>query len=433
MTAEVSVMNSLGVALAADSAVTLGGAGKIYASADKLFELSRAEPMAVMVYGNAGLLGVPWETAIKIYRKELGANSFETVEDQAKHFIRFLERNRQLFPAAARSKYARWVSEQVTKAYFAQLKEAWQQALNKRQRARAGSLTEQEATRIAQKLAREFLAAIRKMPKIDECPKTFLKTLRSGYSREVGDGIQGALGKTKLVSLLSRTLRSAVFEFLQRLPPELSTSGVVIAGFGTKQHFPALVRLDTDGMVGARLRCRIAANVALAGPDDARVMTFAQSEMVQTFMNGIDPYLHNVMMDATSKVFEKFSARVVDKTKKHSPKAAAALQADLPAETRQLLRDLNSELNDEQDRSYIQPVMSVVAALPKDELGEMAEALVNLTKFKRRVSTQQETVGGPIDVAVITKGDGFVWTRRKHYFDPRLNPRYFVRQERGSN
>ena len=65
--------------------------------------------------------------------------------------------------------------------------------------------------------------------------------------------------------------------------------------------------------------------------------------------------------------------------------------------------------------------------LPKDELAAMAEALVNLTKFRRRISQDRETVGGPIDVAVITKGDGFVWIKRKHYFDPALNPRIIAK------
>jgi len=69
--------------------------------------------------------------------------------------------------------------------------------------------------------------------------------------------------------------------------------------------------------------------------------------------------------------------------------------------------------------------------LLKDELAAMAEALVNLTKFKRRVSTARETVGGPIDVAVITKGDGFVWVKRKHYFSPDLNPRVIARYQHG--
>jgi len=40
----------------------------------------------------------------------------------------------------------------------------------------------------------------------------------------------------------------------------------------------------------------------------------------------------------------------------------------------------------------------------------------------RRVSMDAETVGGPIDVAVISKGDGFVWIKRKHYFRSELNP-----------
>lgn len=60
----------------------------------------------------------------------------------------------------------------------------------------------------------------------------------------------------------------------------------------------------------------------------------------------------------------------------------------------------------------------------------MAEALVSLTAFKRRVSMDTETVGGPIDVAVISKGDGFVWIKRKHYFGADLNPQFFAKYDR---
>lgn len=54
----------------------------------------------------------------------------------------------------------------------------------------------------------------------------------------------------------------------------------------------------------------------------------------------------------------------------------------------------------------------------------MAEALVNLTSFKRKISLEIETVGEPIDVAIISKGDGFIWIKRKHYFDPKINLRF---------
>lgn len=74
-------------------------------------------------------------------------------------------------------------------------------------------------------------------------------------------------------------------------------------------------------------------------------------------------------------------------------------------------------------------IEDMVEFMPKPELAKMAEALVNLTSIKRRVSRGMETVGGPIDVALISQSEGFVWVKRKHYFPPELNPRYAKRIE----
>ena len=91
-----------------------------------------------------------------------------------------------------------------------------------------------------------------------------------------------------------------------------------------------------------------------------------------------------------------------------------------------LLEDYQKELNAFREHYFIRPVTRTVSLLPKDELAAMAEALVNLTSFKQRVTIGTETVGGPIDVAVISKGDGFIWIKRKYYFDRQLNPAYFA-------
>lgn len=69
----------------------------------------------------------------------------------------------------------------------------------------------------------------------------------------------------------------------------------------------------------------------------------------------------------------------------------------------------------------MRPLMGAVAQLSKEDLAEMAESLVYLTYLKRRFTMDEESVGGPVDIAVITKGDGFVWIKRKHYFSPELN------------
>jgi hypothetical protein len=78
------------------------------------------------------------------------------------------------------------------------------------------------------------------------------------------------------------------------------------------------------------------------------------------------------------------------------------------------------------------PIVEIVNHLPKEELADMAEALVNLTSFKRHVTHHAETVGGPIDVATISRGDGFIWIKRKHYFTPDLNPHFIANYLRNS-
>ena len=70
-------------------------------------------------------------------------------------------------------------------------------------------------------------------------------------------------------------------------------------------------------------------------------------------------------------------------------------------------------------------ILGVVEILPLKELANVASTLVRLSSFEKQLSLEAETVGEPIDVAVISKGDGFIWIKRKHYFQAELNHRYF--------
>lgn len=85
------------------------------------------------------------------------------------------------------------------------------------------------------------------------------------------------------------------------------------------------------------------------------------------------------------------------------------------------LKEYRQKIKSVQKVRFVQPVMNVISVLPKDELAMVAETLVDLTSFKRRVTMQSETVGGPVDVAIISKVDGFVWIKRKQYFNNELN------------
>lgn len=81
-------------------------------------------------------------------------------------------------------------------------------------------------------------------------------------------------------------------------------------------------------------------------------------------------------------------------------------------------------------RDQYLPLRKVIAGLSVQEMSELAETLVMLESLKEKVTVRTQSVGGPVDVAVITKHEGLVWIKRKLYFDPNLNSRYFARQQK---
>jgi len=87
--------------------------------------------------------------------------------------------------------------------------------------------------------------------------------------------------------------------------------------------------------------------------------------------------------------------------------------------------NIAAHLNQISAERYVRPVVGTLTHLPVSELAAMAETFINLESFRKRVTMNAESVGGPVDVATITKGDGFVWIKRKHYFKPDLNHQFF--------
>lgn len=67
MSAGICIMNRNAIAMAADSAVTVGDHAAIHNSANKLFSLSRVAPVGVIVYANAALMTVPIEIIVAVY------------------------------------------------------------------------------------------------------------------------------------------------------------------------------------------------------------------------------------------------------------------------------------------------------------------------------------------------------------------------------
>lgn len=62
------------------------------------------------------------------------------------------------------------------------------------------------------------------------------------------------------------------------------------------------------------------------------------------------------------------------------------------------------------------------AAMPIQDAIDLVVSLVETTIQFSRFRPGAATVGGPVEVAAVTKHEHFKWVRRKFYYDPALNP-----------
>ncbi|MBI3210908.1 MAG: hypothetical protein HYZ37_18645 [Candidatus Solibacter usitatus] len=66
----------------------------------------------------------------------------------------------------------------------------------------------------------------------------------------------------------------------------------------------------------------------------------------------------------------------------------------------------------------------VFAPMPIQDAIDLAEWLVHSAIMFSRFKPGAPSVGGPIEIAAITKHEGFKWIRRKHYYAGDINPEY---------
>jgi len=64
----------------------------------------------------------------------------------------------------------------------------------------------------------------------------------------------------------------------------------------------------------------------------------------------------------------------------------------------------------------------VLAAMPLQDAIDLGKFMVDVTKKFSRFKPGAPTVGGPIEIAAISKHEGFRWVSRKYYFERALNP-----------
>lgn len=166
------------------------------------------------------------------------------------------------------------------------------------------------------------------------------------------------------------------------------------------------------------------------GPQ-AEVLGFAQDDMVQRFVHGLDPAL-KLYFDNRVEVLVRRSFLVVLSALQYNDAQVTNIMGNLDPVIAEMVAKHKDASEEYVENTFTSHIKDMVRSMPKQELAILAESLVELTSLKRKVSRDKETVGGEVDVAIISKSEGFVWKKRKHYFPADLNPRFFARRFPGT-
>ncbi|MBU9830492.1 hypothetical protein J1779_11135 [Rahnella sp. FC061912-K] len=432
MTAEIAVFNNSSIALAADSAVTTGinNKVKIYNSAEKLFELSKHHPVGAMIYNNATICSAPWELVIKSYRKQLKDTYFDHLDGYVNDFFTFLSTNKDIISDDIRNQALHFFyigelqalikeTNDIDIVTFMQLHkveplfDVFYQYLSIRIDAKINILLSSDYLEGFSVLDENLIGDDIRADSENIAKIIVPNDPSTDFPQEILQKI------TKLFTLLTC-----------KISDSNSFTGVVFAGYGENDYYPSVKTIHTYGIYNDRVLYYIDKSKTFENKmHQSGIIPFAQEEEVVSFIEGCNRSIASFTETLVSEVINRAKGFVDDEilAKLNDEELRKSIIDQSSTLWPQLSADFSHKRNNFVRENQVDKVTSMLDSLSKNDLAYMAESLVNITAFKRKVSNEHDTVGGPIDVAVISKGDGFIWVRRKHYFKSDLNHNFFSR------
>ncbi|MGV6801145.1 MAG: hypothetical protein ACWA5L_04405 [bacterium] len=424
MTSEVVLMNRQAVAMAADSAVTISGANylKTYQSVDKLFPLVEGQPIAVMIYNNAELMSTPWETVISLYREQAAGRPQDTVEAYARDFLNFLSGNPELFPPDHQdTEFFKHVA-----VVFSVIAQDFDRQIEHFKQSKAGNIRDHVTSIfefVVDQLYNDYETNLDNSPRgnLEAFPQGMDEQIRRRYSGEINELINSLYAslRQEFSSLsLSDSVRAklqdiAVFSVTKDAFFEHYT-GVVFSGFGRLDKFPSMRSYLCSSVVLGLLKHRQDRMADMKSDSGPVVQPFAQDRMIRTFLTGMDRYLWMFMFGETLKLTTNMVTDLIGRAPGMTDEQRQTMFQDYSENNMILaLREFFGSIEQYQHVVHTMPIYRAIQTLPKAELGETAASLIKLNSFQQKVMNSIETVGGPIDVAVITRNGGLEWRKEK--------------------
>ena len=457
MTSQLVLMNSSGISVSSDSAVTVGGR-KTFNSVNKIIELKPSEDgaphrIAFLISGSANFIssGQSWSHIIWRFQKECLGNEKtipDYVEDYASKFTDFIQKSNshnghKLNDEALAFGICKGICEYIkTVSPFVDVDANGYNFL-------PGGPTDEQLIDFNeiknQTLSSSVESLYEMMPanlKETDSWNRHLLRVANNVHEQVSEEIEGFeeinissdFVKAVLNDLMADETSIFKSHFWESGLQQLKST-VCIMGYGSKEFYPKLVRLDIAPILTEKSKqFTTKTQTFTISPDNTEtvgksgeegysstrqsfILPFAQRIQMQTLINGInDDFRNEVHMKMLSKMMTELPEKLSEKLFTLPGFGEKTTSKALTAITPQILEELSLMVSGSFHEEVIKrrsKMRGSVASLPLKEMNEFSQLLVEIESKIKYYTAETRSVGGDVDVAQITLESGFEWVKRK--------------------
>ena len=263
-----------------------------------------------MIYNNAEIMSTPWETVISLYREQSRGRPMETVAAYAEDFMEFLSGNPDLFPADHQdTEFFKMIA-----VVYTVIAEEFDYQVEKFQQSNAGRVTD-HVSAMFEYVVGQVHADYQRYP--DDSPRGDLPCFPDGMGEQVRRRYGGEIDQ--LMESLLGSLRNAypglqVNEATKAKLRDIGSfavtkdaffehyTGVVFAGFGSREKFPSMRSYLTSSVVLGIMKRKRDRGADINADSGPVFQPFAQDRMIRTFLTGMDQHLRMFVFSESLKL-----------------------------------------------------------------------------------------------------------------------------------
>jgi len=403
MTSQLVLINAQGVAIASDSAVTLGGGRRTLDTAVKVLPLPGPHRIAVLHSGLVHVHGLPYQVLLNECFSTLCAAPLATVEAYRQDFLDWLGNNLQWF--STDRIHREWIG--AVSQRFDIIRDGVLRKI-KDDPARLGP---ERATLEEVRLWAEGLSTF---PTFENTDDEWLRSVGASLAEGVLEVFEYWFDDIPRSEEIDRHLHAYAAEFVRRSGPWDDSATLSFVGFGESQVLPGYSDCDISGVLGGRV-LHVPAKSWVGVSDNDPIFAIhplGQTSAINLFLRGAEHEMVEVAANAAveqvgalrTKLGEVVGEEVASSTSFHEAFDSAV---------NQMMTSIGESVWDDSEQRYVDPLRLAIAGLPLATLADVARSLVELQALRQTTTAEQSTVGGPIDVAIISRAGGFGWVRHK--------------------